>query len=181
MRQKRECLSRAEKSRDWRLPTIAALWIGLLLIRRSSIAVGQYHIDSWTTDSGLPHDSVRVIVQSRDGYLWLATADGLVRFDGVRFTVYSRENSPGMTGNRITALLEDNNGDLWMGSDGAVMRLHNGVSTGYGKESGVPTGWISAAKSLLPYRAVPRSRCSHHAAFVQRARLVCWASKRFRS
>ena len=85
---------------------------------------------------------MRAIVQTRDGYLWLGTADGLVRFDGVRFTTFNRENSPGMTGNRITALLEDDNGDLWMGSDGLVMRLHNGVFSSYGSESGVPNGWV---------------------------------------
>jgi hypothetical protein len=90
----------------------------------------------------LPHNAIRDILQTRDGYLWLATADGLVRFDGVRFTTFNRENSPGMTGNRITALLQDHNGDLWMGSDGSVMRLHNGVFTGYGGESGVPNGWV---------------------------------------
>src|SRR5690348_965736 len=114
----------------------------LSLLLPLSFAFAQYHIDSWTTDSGLPHNSVRAILRTRDGYLWLATADGLVRFDGVRFTTFNRENSPGMTGNRITALSEDNNGDLWMGSDAAVMRLHNGVFSSYGGESGVPNGWI---------------------------------------
>ncbi|HEX4769365.1 MAG TPA: two-component regulator propeller domain-containing protein [Bryobacteraceae bacterium] len=114
-----------------------------LLFRPVSTALAQYNIDSWTTDNGLPHNAVRDILQTRDGYLWLATADGLVRFDGVRFTTFNRENSPGMVGTRITALLQDNNGDLWMGSDGSVMRLHNGVFTGYGAESGVPNGMVS--------------------------------------
>ena len=68
------------------------------------VVFAEYHIDSWTTDNGLPHNSVRDILQTRDGYLWLATADGLVHFDGVRFTTFNRENSAGMTGNGITAL-----------------------------------------------------------------------------
>ncbi len=122
---------------------MAAVWACFLLIRPFSLAVAQYHIDSWTTDNGLPHNSVRAILQTRDGYLWLATADGLVRFDGVRFTTFNRENSPGMMGNRITALLQDNNGDLWMGSDGSFMRLRNGVFTSYGGESGVPNGMVA--------------------------------------
>ena len=121
------------------MPTV---WTCFLLIRPLSLAVAQHHIDSWSTDNGLPHNSVRALVQTRDGYLWLGTADGLVRFDGVQFTTFNRENSPGMTGNRITALLEDNDGDLWMGSDGAVMRLHNRVFSSYGSESGVPNGWV---------------------------------------
>jgi signal transduction histidine kinase/ligand-binding sensor domain-containing protein len=129
------------KRRLRRFTGIAAACACCLLIG-PSIAVAQYHIDSWTTDNGLPHNSVRAIVQTHDGYLWLGTNDGLVRFDGVRFTTFNRENSPGMTGNRITALLEDDNGDLWMGSDGAVMRLHKGVFSSYGGESGVPNGMV---------------------------------------
>src|SRR5262245_55124617 len=46
--------------------------------------------DSWTTDNGLPQNSVNDILQTRDGYLWLATYGGLVRFDGVRFAVFDR-------------------------------------------------------------------------------------------
>jgi len=142
MRQKREGLFQAEIKKFGRSAAIAAVWACFMLIRPLSIAVAQYHIDSWTTDNGLPHNAVRDILQTRDGYLWLATADGLVRFDGVRFTTFNRANSPGMTGNRITVLFEDHNGDLWMGSDGLVMRLHNGVFTSYGSESGVPNGMV---------------------------------------
>ena len=126
-------------SRSHVIATVCACFV---LLGPLSSAVAQYHIDAWTTDNGLPHNSVRDILQTRDGYLWLATADGLVRFDGVQFTTFNRENSPGMAGNRITALLQDNNGDLWMGSDGAIMRLHNGVFTSYGAESGVPNGMV---------------------------------------
>ena len=76
-------------------------------------AVAQYRFDHWTADNGLPQNSVRDIVQTRDGYLWFATFDGLVRFDGVRFTVFNKGNSPGMAGNRFTWLFEDRFGDLW--------------------------------------------------------------------
>jgi signal transduction histidine kinase/ligand-binding sensor domain-containing protein len=107
-----------------------------------SPAVAQYHIDTWTTDNGLPHNAIRDILQTRDGYLWLATVDGLVRFDGLRFTTFNHENSPGMSGNRITALAQDSKGDLWMGSESTVMRLHDGVFTSYGSESGVPAGMV---------------------------------------
>lgn len=144
MRPKVERIFQSDAKRGFKhFSARAAVWACFLLLRPLSLAFAQYHIDSWTTDNGLPHNSVRAILQTRDGYLWLATADGLVRFDGVRFTIFNRENSPGMTGNRITALLEDDNGDLWMGSDGAVMRLHNGVFSSYGSESGVPNGWVA--------------------------------------
>jgi signal transduction histidine kinase/ligand-binding sensor domain-containing protein len=119
-----------------------AVCLCCLLFSPLSTAVAQYHVDSWTTDNGLPQNSIRVILQTPDGYLWLATADGLVRFDGVRFTTFNRENSPGMTGNRITAIHQDRSGDLWMGSDSSAMRLHHGVFTGYASESGVPNGVV---------------------------------------
>src|SRR5580765_2704254 len=63
--------------------------------------------DVWTTDQGLPQNTIQDIAQTADGYLWLATADGLVRFDGVHFTVFNSGNTPGLKSNRFTRLLED--------------------------------------------------------------------------
>src|SRR5688500_17554594 len=76
-------------------------------------AVAQYRFDHWTADNGLPQNSVRDIVQTRDGYIWFTTFDGLVRFDGVRFTVFNKSNSPGLASNRFVQLFEDRSGDLW--------------------------------------------------------------------
>ncbi|NOT64152.1 MAG: hypothetical protein HOP19_28385, partial [Acidobacteria bacterium] len=99
----------------------------------------QYRFDHWTADNGLPQNSVRDIVQTRDGYLWLATFDGLVRFDGVRFTVFNKSNSPGIVTNRFTQLYEDAQGDLWACTEGGeVTRRHAGRFTSYTKENGVP-------------------------------------------
>ena len=57
--------------------------------------IGQYRFDSWTTDNGLPQNGVREITQTPDGYLWFTTFDGLVRFDGGKFTVFDKNNSKG--------------------------------------------------------------------------------------
>jgi hypothetical protein len=54
----------------------------------------QYRFDSWTIDNGLPQNSIQAMVQTRDGYLWLSTLGGLARFDGVRFRVFNRANTP---------------------------------------------------------------------------------------
>lgn len=48
-----------------------------------------YRFDSWTTDNGLPQGSINSILQTRDGYIWLATFGGLARFDGLRFQVFN--------------------------------------------------------------------------------------------
>src|SRR5712691_6712161 len=61
-----------------------------------STALSQYGRDVWDNDSGLPQNSVDAIIQTRDGYLWLGTQEGLVRFDGVRFTVFDTRNTPAM-------------------------------------------------------------------------------------
>lgn len=83
-------------------------------------------------DDGLPQNSVLAILQTRDGYLWLTTSDGLVRFDGVRFTIYERSTTRGLSSNRLTALFEDRNGALWIGTeDRGVIRYENGAFTSY--------------------------------------------------
>jgi signal transduction histidine kinase/ligand-binding sensor domain-containing protein len=105
----------------------------------ASTAFAQYRFDHWTADNGLPQNSVRGIVQTRDGYLWMTTFDGLVRFDGVRFTVFNKSNSQGLTSNRPFSLLEDRQGDLWATTEtGEVVRRHQGRFTTYNQAHGLP-------------------------------------------
>ncbi len=56
-------------------------------------AMTQYVHEAWTTENGLPQNSVTSILQTRDGYLWFGTQEGLVRFDGIRFTVFNSERA----------------------------------------------------------------------------------------
>jgi len=106
-------------------------------------AAAQYRIDHWTADDGLPQNSVYSLAQTSDGYLWLATADGLARFDGVRFTVFNKSNSPGIINNRFTALFEDSHGDLWAGTEeSGIVRFHAGRFSHYGAGEGARINWI---------------------------------------
>jgi len=74
--------------------------------------------------TGAPESAVTSLLQSRQGYLWLGTYHGLVRFDGVRFTVYNSGNTPGLVNGLITALHEDAQGALWIGHEtGQVTRF----------------------------------------------------------
>jgi signal transduction histidine kinase/ligand-binding sensor domain-containing protein len=100
----------------------------------------QYRFDHWTADGGLPQNSVYGIVQTRDGYLWLATLDGLARFDGARFTVFNKSNSPGIVNNRFVSLFEAANGDLWAGTEqSGAGRFRGGRFEHFGAEdTGVP-------------------------------------------
>ena len=63
---------------------------------RTDRASSPFIVDSWSTGEGLPQSSVISVIQTRDGYLWLGTLNGLVRFDGNRFTVFDEENTPGL-------------------------------------------------------------------------------------
>ena len=115
---------------------LAALFFLLACAISPRLAMAQYRFDHWTADNGLPQNSVRDIVQTRDGYLWLATLDGLVRFDGVRFTVFNKSNSPGIISNRFLQLYEDGQGDLWASTESSgLTRLHDGRFTTYSKKT----------------------------------------------
>lgn len=91
-----------------------------------SRAVTQYLRDTWQTEQGLPQNSVSAIQRTRDGYLWVGTEDGLARFDGVRFTVFNRRNTPGLASASINTLMEDSRGRLWIGTARGLSVLENG-------------------------------------------------------
>jgi hypothetical protein len=89
---------------------------------------GQYRLDSWTTDNGLPQNSVTGLTQTPDGYLWFTTNDGLVRFDGNRFKIFNKSNTPQITTNRLSAAFVDKSGKLWFqAEDGAVLYYEKGA------------------------------------------------------
>src|SRR4030095_4747645 len=106
---------------------IASLVNLIILALLPVTGFAQYRFDSWTTDEGLPQNTVSAILQTRDGYLWLATAGGLVRFDGLRFTVFDKGNTKGLISVRFSALFEDAERSLWIGTeDGGLTRYRNG-------------------------------------------------------
>src|SRR5687768_9390451 len=80
----------------------------------SSPIASEFIQRAWDTDDGLPQNSITAMIQSRDGYLWLGTFGGLVRFDGNAFTVFDPGNTPGLSSGRITALRETSDGSLWI-------------------------------------------------------------------
>src|SRR5215471_13537857 len=112
----------------------------MLLILASGVRTfSQYNFSSWTIDDGLPQNSVYAILQTHDGYLWFTTLDGLVRFDGVSFTTFSKSNVRQLKSNRFNSLLEDRNGDLWIGTDDSgVARYHAGQFFTYTTDDGLP-------------------------------------------
>ncbi|GAB1340977.1 hypothetical protein MASR1M101_01040 [Gemmatimonas sp.] len=88
--------------------------------------VTEYVREDIDPDLGLPDTQVSTIAQTADGYLWLGTRRGLVRFDGVDATSFSPQNTPALRSWAINALYADRNGMLWISTDRGLTVLENG-------------------------------------------------------
>src|SRR6056297_1305629 len=102
--------------------SLALVWVCLLfspfsLDAQTRIPHSQFVIERWSVNDGLPVNNVLKLHQSSDGYLWMATLDGLVRFDGMKFKVYQTINYPDLPTNRFVKLIEGPDGSLWIVSE----------------------------------------------------------------
>ncbi len=102
--------------RRFPVPYILALIACALLAAAAPARAAAPHMVAthWTVRDGLPVNSVNDVLQTRDGYLWVSTYDGLVRFDGLHFTVFNQSNTPSLPSNRVLSLREDAAGALWV-------------------------------------------------------------------
>lgn len=107
-------------------------------------SITQFVQETWQAKEGLPQNSVQAIVQTTDGYVWLGTQDGLARFDGVRFTVWNKENTPQIKHNNIRTLRESKNGCLWIGTDAGLCCYKNGDWFSFGAGEGLSNEIVSS-------------------------------------
>ena len=136
------------------------------LARGYEFADSPFIVNKWGTKEGLPQSSVFSIVQSRDGYLWLGTFGGLVRFDGVRFSVFGEGSLRGINSSSIVQLLADSRTNLWVGteadgimrigSDGQIQNFDLGRGSREGRlisscEDSGGAVWLLTAKGLLAH------------------------------
>lgn len=99
----------------------------------------------WRTQEGLPENRIWAIAQTPDGYLWVGTSSGLARFDGVRFVVYARFNTPSMTDDNIRALAVAGDGSLWVATDGGgLLHYQNGRFQSFGPKEGLTNEFVGA-------------------------------------
>ena len=122
-------------------PTLCALLLSALpaFALDPDKRITQYARDVWQSDDGLPQDSIYAIAQTPDGYLWLGTDEGLVRFDGARFTVFDKRNTPELLSQRVFTLMVDREGALWIGTHGGgLSRLKDGAFATYTAREGLP-------------------------------------------
>ena len=101
-----------------------------------------YGRQSWAMENGLPQNTVQTITQTRQGFVWLGTEAGLVRFDGSTFAVYDRNSSPALPGSDIRCLLQTSDGALWVGTSEGLTRWKEGEVTAFGTRNGLPGDWV---------------------------------------
>jgi len=99
---------------------------------------GRYQQFVWQDQHGLPQNGISKIVQTPDGYLWLAIAEGVARFDGVRFTAFDTGNTPEIKSNNVQTLLVDSKGMLWIGTHGGGLTSYqDGFFRHYSADQGL--------------------------------------------
>ena len=101
---------------------------------------------TFTAANGLPQSTVNAATRTRDGYLWVATQDGLARFDGTRFTVFNAQNSEGLTQSDIRTLSSTRDGTLWIGTRShGVVHLVDGKFIPYSVHEGLLNPFIQCS------------------------------------
>lgn len=119
------------------------LWAGAAVRSESASAQGQAQTPaqfghaSWQTEQGLPQNTVQALLQTRDGYLWLGTKEGLARFDGLRFVIFDKRNTPQLPHNQIRSLYEDRAGHLWISTPGGLVQYRQGRFTAFTTQNGL--------------------------------------------
>ncbi len=107
-----------------------------------STPLANYGRQSWGMENGLPQNTVQALVQTRDGFVWLGTEVGLVRFDGNGFAVFDKNSMPALPGNDVRCLLESRDGALWIGTSEGLARWKDGVVTAFTTQDGLPGNGI---------------------------------------
>ncbi len=113
---------------------MAALWVvvALLPVRLAAQTAPTFDVIRIGVEQGLSHRLVYDILEDRQGYMWFATREGLNRFDGHRFVVYTHEpgDSLSIPSSQVTRLFESSDGTLWMGvPNGGLVRFDRSTET----------------------------------------------------
>lgn len=101
----------------------------------------------WQMQDGLPENTVQAFAQTPDHYLWIGTSGGLVRFDGARFVLFDRDNTPLIRQDSIFCLTAGRDGSLWAGTDGmGLLHYHNGIFRSYSADQGLTNEFVRAVR-----------------------------------
>ena len=101
-----------------------------------ALDVSQYAHAAWKTRDAFTKGEISSIAQTPDGYLWLGTEFGLLRFDGVRNAPWPRPPDQNLPSNFIMSLLAARDGTLWIGTDKGLASWKDGRLTEYAEVAG---------------------------------------------
>lgn len=99
--------------------------------------ITQYVHTAWRIQDGFLNGIPTAVTQTSDGYLWIATQSGLIRFDGIRFTPWEPPNGEHLLSTRIDALLGARDGSLWIGTAGGLSHWQNNHLVNYADNPGI--------------------------------------------
>jgi len=126
----------------------AGVWLSILVASSvcafaldPSLDISQYAHTAWKIDEGFTKGTITSIAQTPDGYLWLGTEFGLLRFDGVRSVPWQPQGSERLPSSNIRTLLVSRDGTLWIGTHEGLASRNDGKLTQY---PGVPGQRIDA-------------------------------------
>jgi signal transduction histidine kinase/ligand-binding sensor domain-containing protein len=128
----------------------SACCVGLTLLHAKSasapneLSAKTWGHQSWSTENGLPQNSVHQILQTKDGYLWIATEGGLSRFDGLTFKTFTQESDQAFTSDDICCLAQDSRGSLWVGTADGLLQYSGGEFRRFSVRDGLPSSAIEA-------------------------------------
>jgi ligand-binding sensor domain-containing protein/two-component sensor histidine kinase len=104
-----------------------------------------YMARSWQSQNGLPEQTAQAFAESRDGYLWVGTTGGLLRFDGAGFHLFNHANTPAFQDDDVFSLLAARDGTLWIGTSGSgLIEWRNGVFRALPAQRGQSTAYVRA-------------------------------------
>jgi signal transduction histidine kinase/CheY-like chemotaxis protein/ligand-binding sensor domain-containing protein len=129
--------------------------LGYLYVCLTGVALGldphkpisQYVHKVWHSDDGLPQNSIQAMLQTDDGYIWIGTQEGLVRFNGLEFKIFNKSTTDAIRHNDVRTLYQDRDGTLWIGTfgGGLVSYQHqNGKFKKYTVQSGLSNNSVTS-------------------------------------
>ena len=117
--------------------------VALPVFALASALHGSYTRRLWRAQDGLPDQTVQAVAQTPDGYLWIGTKGGLLRFDGARFAVFDHTDTPGLSESSINCLRVSHDGSLWIGTEGGgLVHYRDGVFRTYPLENGSSDSFV---------------------------------------
>lgn len=140
------------------LPKLRWMALGVVLcLGAGAQDVRRLTMQTWSTEEGLPQNSVHAIAQTSDGFIWAGTEGGLVRFDGARFDVFGRGTDKAFTSDDICCLVAGPDGGLWVGtSDGVVEFRHGKFVRGGAALPVASSEWSWTANEVVLQRGAAR-------------------------